>query len=101
MIAQATTLILAQLRSPLYSLDIEGLSGIYNLTSAGQTNWYEFAKAIIAQLDKQPRMLPITTAEYPTPAKRPAYSVLSNTKLTQTFGINLPTWDKALEVCLG
>lgn len=100
MIAQATALILAQLRSPLYSSDIEGLSGIYNLTSAGQTNWYEFAKAIIAQLDKQPRMLPITTADYPTPAKRPAYSVLSNTKLAQTFGISLPTWDKALEICL-
>ncbi|MEK8016677.1 MAG: sugar nucleotide-binding protein [Candidatus Parabeggiatoa sp.] len=45
-------------------------------------------------------MLPITTADYPTPAKRPAYSVLSNTKLAQTFGISLPTWDKALEICL-
>lgn len=100
MIAQATAHILAQLRSPLHSINIEKLSGIYHLTCAGQTNWYEFAKAIIAQSDKQARVLPITTADYPTPAKRPAYSVLSNAKLAETFGITLPAWDKALLICL-
>ena len=100
MIAQATSHIIAQIYSPLYQLDIKSLSGIYHLTNAGQTNWYEFAKAIIAQSKKQPRLLPITTADYPTPAKRPAYSVLSNAKLSDLFGIKLPAWDQALALAL-
>ncbi len=100
MIAQATTQLLAQLYSPLSSIDIDNLSGIYHLTCAGQTNWYEFAKAILAHAEKQPKILPLSTADYPTPAKRPAYSVLSNTKLAKRFGITLPTWDSALELCL-
>jgi len=99
MIAQATTHLLTQLESPLYQLDIEALSGIYHLTCAGKTSWYDFAKAIIAQSDKQVRVLPLTTAEYPTPTERPAYSVLSNAKLAKTFGITLPAWDRALNLC--
>ncbi|KHD05677.1 dTDP-4-dehydrorhamnose reductase [Candidatus Thiomargarita nelsonii] len=97
MIAQATTHLLTQLESPLYQLDIEALSGIYHLTCAGKTSWYDFAKAIIAQT--QVRVLPLTTAEYPTPTERPAYSVLSNAKLAKTFGITLPAWDRALNLC--
>jgi dTDP-4-dehydrorhamnose reductase len=102
MIAEATVQVLAQLNSPLLKVSPETCSGIYHLTCGEQTTWYEFAKAIIAHLDldKPPRILPITTVEYPTPAKRPAYSVLSNAKLTNTFGITLPAWDKALELCL-
>jgi dTDP-4-dehydrorhamnose reductase len=100
MIAQGTAHILAQLYSPIYPIDIKNFCGIYHLTCAGQTNWYEFAKAIIAQYDRQVNILPITTTDYPAPAKRPNYSVLSNLKLAQTFGISLPPWDKALELCL-
>ncbi|OQW91150.1 MAG: dTDP-4-dehydrorhamnose reductase [Beggiatoa sp. IS2] len=102
MIAEATVQILAQLQSPLLKSSPEELSGIYHLTGGGQTTWYEFTKAIVAHLDldKPPRILPITTAEYPTPAKRPAYSVLANAKIANTFGITLPAWDKALELCL-
>jgi len=100
MIAQATTHILTQLYTPLYKLDIKTLSGTYHLTCAGKTSWYEFAKAIITHSDKQMRVLPITTADYPTPAQRPTYSVLSNAKIAKTFGITLPAWDKALNLCL-
>jgi dTDP-4-dehydrorhamnose reductase len=100
MIAQATAHIMAQLYSPLYQLDIEELSGIYHLTCAGQTSWYEFAKAIIVESEKQPRVLPITSRYYPTPASRPAHSVLSNKKLAKTFGVTLPVWNKALKLCL-
>jgi dTDP-4-dehydrorhamnose reductase len=100
MIAEATIHIIAQLFSPQYPIDFDRFSGIYHLTCAGQTNWYEFAKAIIAHSEKQPRILPITTADYPTPAKRPAYSVLSNAKLANAFGITLPRWEKALELCM-
>ena len=99
LIAEATACLSAQLVSPFIQ-DIEKIVGIYHLTCGGQTSWYEFAKMIIESAEKPPRLLPITTAEYPTPAKRPAYSVLANEKLVNTFGIVLPAWDKALKICL-
>ncbi len=99
-IAEATTHILSQLVSPLYQADLDSLSGIYHLTCGGQTTWYDFTKAILKYGEQQPQILPITTAEYPTPAKRPVYSVLANTKLIDTFGITLPAWERALELCM-
>ncbi len=91
LIAEATAQIIAQIKSDLHE------SGIYHLTCGGTTNWYQFAKAILASSNTN--LLPINTADYPTPAKRPAYSVLSNQKLINTFGIRLPDWDQALSVC--
>jgi dTDP-4-dehydrorhamnose reductase len=99
LIAEATTCLSAQLLAPFIQ-NRENFTGIYHLTCGGQTSWYEFAKMIIEYAEKSPRLLPITTAQYPTPAKRPAYSVLSNEKLATTFGIILPTWDNALKICL-
>jgi dTDP-4-dehydrorhamnose reductase len=96
LIAEATAQVIAQLESPLYKGETR--SGIYNLTCGGETNWYEFAKAILASSNTN--LLPINTADYPTPAKRPAYSVLSNQKLINSFGIRLPDWNQALSVCL-
>ncbi len=100
MITQATVQVLTQLYSPQLIADKSQFSGIYHLTCGGQTSWYEFARAIIAREHKQPNLIPIPTSEYPTPAKRPAYSVLSNQKLQQTFGITIPDWEKILELCL-
>ncbi len=85
------------------------LSGIYHLSAAGQTTWYEFARAILAEPAAralQPRpiiareIVPIRTQEYPTPARRPRYSVLDNTKLAQTFGVILPDWRTQLHDAL-
>ena len=75
--------------------------GVYHMTCAGEASWYDFAKAIIAASEfSDTRVVPITTAEYPTAAKRPAYSVLSNNKLFNTFGIRLPAWENALAQCM-
>lgn len=100
LIAQTTVQILSQVLSPHCQTDWQKLSGIYHLTTAGETSWYEFAKAILAHASQQPHIAPITTAEYPTPAKRPAYSVLSNQKILQQFGLGLPDWQEALTLCL-
>lgn len=100
LVAEITAQIIAQIYSCLMACEMDGISGIYHLTCAGQTTWYEFAQAIVAQMEQQPQVLPITTAEYPTPAKRPAYSVLDNDKLVRTFGLMMPPWDVALELCL-
>ena len=77
-------------------------SGVWHLTAAGETTWHGFAKAIVAAahtrglIARVPRVLPISTAEYPTPAKRPAYSVLDTSRLRQEFDVCLPQWQQAL-----
>jgi len=79
------------------------LSGTWHLTASGQTSWHGFAEAIFAEavaagvLTKAPRVQAITSDQYPTPAKRPAWSVLDNRKLQQDFGIVLPTWQAGLQ----
>ncbi|NND80908.1 MAG: dTDP-4-dehydrorhamnose reductase [Gammaproteobacteria bacterium] len=74
--------------------------GVYHLTCAGETSWCEFARAIFEAHGVAVAVSAITTAEYPTPAKRPAYSVLSNAKLKQEFGLALPDWQQALQQCV-
>ena len=74
--------------------------GIYNFTNEGIISWYDFAKAIKEITNSPCDVKPISTKEYPTPAKRPAYSVLDKTKIQNTFGIQLKDWKKSLEICL-
>lgn len=105
-IADASAQVLALWLSPGASAeDRRRLSGVYHLTCGGRTNWHGFAEVILQDMqargEKIPELKAITTAEYPTPAKRPAYSVLSNEKLKQTFGVEMPSWDTALALCLG
>lgn len=77
-------------------------SGTWHLTAAGQTSWHGFAEAIFEEavtaglLARAPQVVPITTADYPTPARRPAYSRLSIEKLQTDFGIALPEWRAGL-----
>ncbi|WP_295546125.1 dTDP-4-dehydrorhamnose reductase [uncultured Stenotrophomonas sp.] len=79
------------------------LSGTWHLTATGQTSWHGFAEAIFAEalatgvLVKVPTVEAIPSSEYPTPAERPAWSVLDNRKLQQDFGIVLPTWQDGLK----
>jgi dTDP-4-dehydrorhamnose reductase len=101
LIAETTALALRQVRSPA---DARGLSGIYHLCASGQTSWHGFAQAIIdlmpADEKKCRTVQAITTAEYPTPTKRPAYSVMSCAKLERTFGLRLPDWHESLRQVL-
>jgi dTDP-4-dehydrorhamnose reductase len=75
-------------------------SGIYHATGAGETTWHGFAEAIFAAASQfgqaAPRLIAITTADWPTPAKRPADSRLDCGKLRQIFGIALPEWHESL-----
>ena len=76
-------------------------SGVFHMTAAGATTWYGFAKAIFARAaDVKPNLIPITTADYPTPAARPANSVLSNDKFAVTFGFRLPNWEQQLDAVM-
>lgn len=95
MIAEATAQILAQRGTGL-----SDVSGVYNLTAAGQTSWCGFAAAIVANTQGRPKVTPIPTSAYPLPAPRPLYSLLSGDKLRETFGLGLPAWDASLALCI-
>jgi dTDP-4-dehydrorhamnose reductase len=101
MIAETTALALKQV---LASAEPASFEGIYHLAAAGDTTWHGFAEAIIGSMPEVERKCrtieAITTAEYPTPARRPAYSVLSCEKLLQTFGLKLPDWHESLNQVL-
>ncbi len=79
-------------------------TGVYHLSCGGETSWYGFAANIFDKLNRTnaaaPLLKPISTAGYPTAAARPAYSILSNTKLTETFAFALPDWACGLELVL-
>ncbi len=74
-------------------------AGLYHLSSTGATTWHGFAKAIVGDVAR-PRVVPITSAEYPTPARRPASGVLATDRLREAFGVTLPPWDEVLGACL-
>ncbi|HEX8575609.1 MAG TPA: dTDP-4-dehydrorhamnose reductase [Flavobacterium sp.] len=79
------------------TLNLKSIYGIYNFSNEGQCSWYDFAKKIFEVNMVQINLLPIATIDYPTPAKRPKYSVLEKTKIKETFGINIKNWDKRVE----
>jgi dTDP-4-dehydrorhamnose reductase len=74
--------------------------GVYHFSNAGHISWYNFAQAIAQDLHSSCAVYPIPTQDYPTPAKRPRYSVLDKSKITATFGISLKDWRESLKVCL-
>jgi dTDP-4-dehydrorhamnose reductase len=101
MIAETTALALKQV---LAGADRSAFNGEYHLAAGGQTDWHEFASRIIEWMPEAERKCraveSITTPEYPTPAKRPAYSVLDCGKLQKTFGLRLPHWETSLRQVL-
>jgi dTDP-4-dehydrorhamnose reductase len=103
-IADATAHILRQAQ---YERDAKTfISGIFNLTNSDETSWFGFAEKIVKlarwqNTEFKNRLInPIPTSAYPTPAKRPANSRLSTAKLQQRFGLNIPTWEQSITLCL-
>ncbi len=106
------TVVVDQVGSPTYARDLAGAiiniinapewhAGIFHYSNEGAISWYDFTKAIhrlagITGCDVQPCM----SADYPTPARRPAYSVLDKTKIKQTYGITVPYWEDSLAHCI-
>ncbi len=101
MIAEATALAVHAARP---GGPAEGATGVFHLCCAGQTSWHGFASAIIDRMPPAERkcrtVQAITSAEYPTSTRRPAYSVMSCARLLRTFGIALPDWTQALSLVL-
>ena len=102
-ISEATAQIIAQCRH-----DHSSVKGLYNLSAAGTTSWHGFANQIVDRSRSiNPglalaieQILPIPATDYPTPAQRPANSVLDNRKILADFGLQLPDWQVSLAQCL-
>ena len=100
-----------QIGTPTYARDLAQVimtaidkgvvPGVYHFSNEGVISWYDFTKAIhrIAGISTC-HVRPLHTAEYPTPANRPHYSVLDKTKIKQTYGIEVPYWEESLSECI-
>lgn len=100
-----------QVGTPTYARDLakaimhiieKGIQpGVYHYTDEGVASWYDFTKSIhrIAGIDTC-KVSPLHTEEYPTPAKRPPYSILDKTKIKQAYGLEIPHWEDSLRECL-
>ena len=100
-----------QLGSPTYAGDLAEAvlrvltaptfhPGIYHYTNDGVCSWYDFARHILRVAHPTCIVRPIPTADYPTPAARPAYSVLDKTRIRQAYGVSIPRWQDSLDRCL-
>lgn len=116
-LAVATSKILSNIYQKDDRSYVSQVSGTYHMTAAGQTTWYDFAKSILEKTGPTShdpgwvattthrrqliarRVIPISTEEFGSPTHRPAYSVLSNSRLLQTFGVGLPDWRTQLQRC--
>ncbi|MCX7546571.1 dTDP-4-dehydrorhamnose reductase [Xanthomarina sp. F1114] len=96
-----------QIGTPTYATDLASVIlqlivtnnnqyGIYHYSNEGVASWYDFAKAIFEEIDSKIKLLPIKTTQYPTPAKRPQFSVLDKSKIKNTLKIEIPYWRDSL-----
>lgn len=108
---EALGVVFDQVGTPTYARDLakaimhiieKGIQpGVYHYTDEGVASWYDFTKSIhrIAGIDTC-KVSPLHTEEYPTPAKRPPYSILDKTKIKQAYGLEIPHWEDSLRECL-
>jgi dTDP-4-dehydrorhamnose reductase len=100
-----------QVGSPTYAADLAAvimqviasgkwIPGMYHFSNAGVISWYDFALAIKELTGKSCRVNPIPSSQYPTPAKRPAYSVMDTSRIFSNFGLTPKNWKDSLQVCL-
>ena len=96
-----------QVGTPTYTMDLvetifniilskSNSFGIYHYSNEGVCSWYDFAKELVSMQKIECDILPILSAQYPTPAKRPAYSVMDKNKIKSTFGLQIPHWRESL-----
>ena len=101
-----------QTGSPTYAADLaeaimqiivlgKWQAGIYNFSNEGKTTWFDFANEIKQLIHSSCIVTPLTTEQFPTPAKRPKYSVLDKTKIQNTFSVELKNWKESLRICVG
>jgi dTDP-4-dehydrorhamnose reductase len=76
------------------------MNGVYHFANTGETTWYDFAAKIKANAGLDCTLNPIETKDFPTPAKRPSYSVLDTSKIEEALSLSIPHWEDALASCM-
>ncbi len=100
-----------QVGSPTYAADLAAailkvagsgkfVPGIYHYSNEGVASWYDFSKAIFELTGIDCKVNPVLSENFPTPAKRPAYSVLNKSKIRDTFDLDIPYWRDSLKICI-
>jgi len=105
-----------QIGSPTYATDLAGVileiiknkefreenqtTQIYHYSNEGKISWYEFAQEIFKIAEVNCKVNPITTQQYPTPAKRPKNTLMNKDKIIKTFSMNIPNWKESLNICI-
>jgi len=100
-----------QIGSPTYAADLAAailrivsgdrwVPGIYNYSNEGEISWYDFALAIRGLIGSNCQVSPIPSVRYPTPARRPHYSLLDKGLIKKTYGLSVPAWRESLETCI-
>ncbi len=100
-----------QIGAPTYAGDLAGailqilsarkfLPGIYHYSNEGQISWYQFALAIRFLIDSPCKVNPIPTSQFPTPARRPAWSLMDKTLIQDSYGVPIVAWERSLSVCI-
>jgi dTDP-4-dehydrorhamnose reductase len=106
-----------QVGTPTYAADLAGailsiieisekgpgkfVPGIYHYSNEGVASWFDFTKAIFDVSGINCKVSPVLSDQFPTPAKRPNYSVLDKSKIKNTFALEIPYWKDSLQVCIG
>lgn len=100
-----------QIGTPTYARDLataiikilqshQWVPGIYHFTDEGAASWYDFAKAIFRIAERDVKVVPIPTEDYPTAANRPSYSILDRSRIKATYGVEIPHWEESLHACI-
>lgn len=107
----AINVVADQIGTPTYAADLAAailhmvsgphfIPGIYHYSNEGRISWYDFALAIRGKIGSTCTVNPIPTTDYPTPAARPAFSLLDKTLIRNTYGLTIPDWQTSLDTCL-
>ncbi len=100
-----TRVVADQTGRPTYTVDLarvtwrvalQGVRGLLHAANAGVATWYDVARRVFAAAGAEHLVVPCTTTDFPTPARRPAWSVLDSTRLDRLLGVSLPDWEDAL-----
>jgi len=108
---EAINVVSDQIGSPTYAADLADailriinadkfIPGIYNYSNEGKISWFDFATAIKEMIDSNCKVNPIPTSQYPTPAKRPHYSLLDKSKIISTYSLKINDWKESLASCI-
>jgi len=80
--------------------DVAQATQIYHYSNEGEISWYDFAKEIFKIEKIECKVYPVTSQQYPTPAKRPRNTLINKDKITETFGMNISNWKESLKTCI-